>query len=130
MFVGNFDRSEYGQELKEKYKDTENIIISDPIYDLDTLFVLRNNCKMYLHGHSVGGTNPSLVEAMFFGCPILAYDVVYNRETTENKAYYFKDANDIITILNEDNLDGSAMKEIAQRRYTWRHIVQQYEELY
>lgn len=130
MFVGNFNRSEYGQELKEKYKDSKNIIISDPIYDLDTLFVLRNNCKMYLHGHSVGGTNPSLVEAMFFGCPILAYDVVYNRETTENKAYYFKDAQDIITLLNENNLDGSAMKEIAQRRYTWRHIVKQYEELY
>lgn len=130
MFVGNFNRSEYGKELKQKYKNYKNIIISDTIYDLDTLFVLRHNCNKYIHGHSAGGTNPSLVEAMFFGCPILAYDVVYNRETTENKAYYFGDSASLRELLTLNNLNGDAMKQIAQKRYTWSFIAKQYEQLY
>lgn len=130
MFVGNFNRSKYGQELKQKYKNYKNIILNEPIYDLDVLFVLRNNCNMYIHGHSAGGTNPSLVEAMFFGCPILAYDVVYNRETTENKAYYFKDSGSLKKLLSSNKLNGNAMKRIAQKRYTWTFITKKYEKLY
>lgn len=75
--------------LKDKYGDCENIHLLSPIYDVKVLNVLRSHCCYYIHGHSAGGTNPSLVEAMFFNKPILAYDVIYNRETTENKADYF-----------------------------------------
>jgi putative lipase involved disintegration of autophagic bodies len=49
-----------------------------------------------VHGHSAGGTNPSLVEAMNFGLPILAFDCVYNRATTEDKCKYWKTAEDIV----------------------------------
>ena len=58
-----------------------------------------------MHGHSAGGTNPSLVEAMFFGRPIIAYDVVYNRETTMGRAVYFKSVGDICRLLDE-KIDG------------------------
>ncbi len=68
--------------MKEKYGSCRNIDIVDAIYDLDVLYTLRVNAGMYIHGHSAGGTNPSSVEAMHFGMPILACDVVYNRETT------------------------------------------------
>lgn len=88
IFIGNWEHSNYGKELKEKYSSVPNISIVDPVYDLDTLHCLRSNAGYYIHGHSAGGTNPSLVEAMFFGCPILCYDVVYNRETTNHEAYY------------------------------------------
>ena len=91
---------------------------------------MRSNAGFYIHGHSAGGTNPSLVEAMFFGCPIIAYDVVYNRETTNNKAYYFSSSEDIIKLLNECNMDGTAMKEIAEMQYVWRTIAKQYEALF
>ena len=130
VFIGNWNRSEYGKGLKEKYSKFENIKILDPIYELDTLYVLRSNAGQYIHGHSAGGTNPSLVEAMFFGCPIIAYDVVYNRETTNNKAYYFKDADSIVTLLNDVEMDGTVMKEIAREQYTWSTIAKQYEALF
>lgn len=134
VFVGNWEKSEYGKELKAKYADYANISILDSIYDLDELYALRNNCKFYIHGHSAGGTNPSLVEAMHFGRPVIAYDVVYNRETTENKACYFNNASELIAILGNEKAaleeSGKAMKEIANRRYLWSVIAKQYEDLY
>ena len=130
IYIGNWERSEYGMALKEKYSEYPNINIHAPEYDLDTLYVLRSNAREYIHGHSAGGTNPSLVEAMFFGKPILAYDVVYNRATTYEKAYYFKDANELLALLNQADLEGKTMKEIAKKQYTWKKIASQYEELY
>lgn len=132
IFIGNWDRSDYGKNLRQKYSKYANIIMHPPIYDLNTLYVLRKNASIYVHGHSAGGTNPSLVEAMFFGRPIIAYDVIYNRETTENKAIYFKDSislNDIITATIDPQI-GDLLHQIALKRYTWEHIVKQYEELY
>lgn len=133
-FVGNWNRSEYGRMLKSKYKGCSNISILDPIYELDTLYALRNNCKYYVHGHSAGGTNPSLVEVMFFGRPVLAYDVVYNRETTESMAHYFRDITDLVLLLVKDksvyDTNSKSMLEIAQRRYTWKAVASQYESLY
>lgn len=130
VFIGNWERSAYSRRLKEQYQSFGNIKMVTSLYDLDTLYTLRSRCNCYIHGHSAGGTNPSLVEAMFFGKPILAYDVVYNRETTENKAAYFKTTEDLTKLLYDTPKEGSIMKEIAQRRYTWKHIADQYENLY
>lgn len=130
VFVGNWERSEYSRSLKEKYSQYHNIRMIDSLYDLDELYALRNNCECYIHGHSAGGTNPSLVEAMFFAKPIVAYDVVYNRETTENKAYYFKDTDSLIKLLLNKYKEGASMLEIAKCRYTWKHIAKQYEAIY
>ena len=102
----------------------------DAIYDLDILYSLRRNAGMYIHGHSAGGTNPSLVEAMFFGIPILCFDVVYNRETTKNKAYYWQSVNALKSLITSDNLNGKMMLEIARKEYTWKRIASQYEALY
>ena len=130
IFIGNWNRSEYGRELKEKYSKFSNIIIQDPIYDVDILYALRKNAGQYIHGHSAGGTNPSLVEAMFFGFPILAYDVVYNRESTAGQAYYWSNADELVELLSKDNLDGTMMRTIAEEQYTWKKITEQYEALY
>ena len=134
VFVGNWQRSEYGRRLKERYARYANILLLESIYDLDLLFVLRTNCRFYVHSHSAGGTNPSLVEAMFFGRPVLAFDVVYNRVTTENKADYFEDITDLALLLVKDTAsyqaNALAMKEIAGRQYTWRKIAEQYERCF
>lgn len=130
IYVGNWDHSEYAMSLRKKYSKYKNIKMVDAIYDLDVLHALRSNARMYVHGHSAGGTNPSLVEAMFFGIPIVSYDVVYNRETTEGKAYYFKNADELREIAKRTDLDGSGMKEIAERRYRWEIISAQYSDLY
>ncbi len=130
VFVGNWERSPYGQDLKARYGRLPHIHLVESEYDLDRLYALRRGCTVYIHGHSAGGTNPSLVEAMFFGKPILAYDVVYNRETTEDKAYYFRDSESLEALLRRDDLRGEDMLETARRRYTWKHIARQYEALY
>jgi len=134
VIVGNWDKSVYGQSLKEKYRDNANIHILDPIYQQDKLDVLRGNATIYVHGHSAGGTNPSLVEAMYLGLPILAYGVAYNRVTTENKALYFNNLNDLNKEIQELYtakllLIGEEMKTIAQRRYKWRYISSKYAML-
>lgn len=135
IFIGNWMNSDYGKVLWEQYKNHSTIKLLPPIYDLSILNVLRSNCEYYLHGHSAGGTNPSLVEAMFYGRPILAFDCVYNRETTENKALYFTDSYILyrqIMNANKTKMEfiGMNMLEIAERRYTWSLIVSEYEKLY
>ena len=134
-FVGNWGASEYGQMLKNKYKEYGNIELLDPIYDLDILYELRSRCSLYLHGHSAGGTNPSLVEMMHFGVPIIAFDCKFNRYSTDDKAIYFKSKNDLIEIIQKVDkktlIDVSTnMKAIAEERYTWREISRQYEVIY
>ena len=68
---------------------------------------------------------------MYLGLPILTFDVSYNRTTTENKAFYFKNAQDIVQIientrLSELRIRSAQMKEVADRRYTWSVIAQKY----
>ena len=91
---------------------------------------------MYVHGHSVGGTNPSLVEAMSLGLCCVVFDVNYNRETTENSAIYFSDQHDLKNILldfennkiNPVEIE-SSMLRIAQARYRWDIITEKYSAL-
>lgn len=132
-FVGNWNNSDYGRSLKEKYKTSPNIKIIDSIYDVETLFELRSQCKGYIHGHSAGGTNPSLVEAMQFGMEIIAFDCNFNRFTTENMAHYFVDVESLRQNIVDIESDvapcvGTSMFEIAQRRYQWSIIARQYED--
>lgn len=130
VFVGNWQRNEYSRGLKERYGNCSNIKLIDSIYDLDILYTLRNNARCYIHGHSAGGTNPSLVEAMFLGRPILAYDVVYNRETTYQKAYYWQNSEQLQQLVERNDLTGNDTMLVAQQHYTWASISKQYEELY
>ncbi|MGN0282541.1 MAG: DUF1972 domain-containing protein [Prevotella sp.] len=130
VFIGNWSRSQYGQRLRWKYGLLPNIKMFDSIYDLDVLYTLRNNCNIYIHGHSAGGTNPSLVEAMFFGRPILAYDVIYNRETTYDKAYFFKNDKELISLCGHPEMDGRKLLSVAYGHYCWTWIVKQYESLF
>ncbi|GHU58768.1 rhamnosyltransferase [Spirochaetia bacterium] len=135
LMAGRWETSEFGRNIREKYKHFDNLILLDAIYDQTKVSLLRSNCKLYIHGHSVGGTNPSLVEAMCAGLPVAAFDVSYNRSTTENKSLYFNDIDSLKKILTELDLSGIEqiardMKEIADRRYTWNIITQKYESLY
>lgn len=130
VFIGNWSNSAYGQELKDKYLSCPYIHVLDPIYDIEILYALRKNARSYIHGHSVGGTNPSLVEAMFCGRPVLAYDVVYNRETTCGMAAYWKNSDELSALLSEEPYDASALNNSASSLYTWQMIARQYENLY
>ena len=131
VFIGNWNTSAYGREMKAKYGNCSNIRIVDPVYDREQLFVLRKQCLFYIHGHSAGGTNPSLVEAMSCGAPILAFDVGYNRETTGHKACYWSTPEELAALADESREDTSdSMERLANECYTWRKVVSQYEAIY
>lgn len=134
VIIGNWNNSAYGRNLKQLYSSCPNIFMLDPIYDQRTLDLIRSNAILYIHGHSAGGTNPSLIEAMYLGLPVLSFDVSYNRTTTENKALYFKNTEDLKTIINTTSFEqlkksANIMKTIALRRYTWNLITQKYDAL-
>ncbi len=134
IMIGNWRNSEYGRELKAAYSSHSNIHLYEPIYDQNVLNQLRGNATLYIHGHSAGGTNPSLVEAMYLGLAIIAFDVDYNRETTENKALYFRESVDlqksVEDVVGKDlHLLKKNMKDIALRRYTWKIITKKYKLL-
>ena len=130
VFIGNWYRNGYSNKLKEEYSTCSNIAMLNSIYDLEILYTLRKNAKYYIHGHSAGGTNPSLVEAMFFGRPILSFDVIYNRETTKNKAHYYTNAKDLSALIEQSVDNGKDLEEIACKEYTWAKIAKEYEALY
>ena len=130
IFIGNWQYSEYSRMLYEKYNGAANIRLFNAIYDIDVLYALRSSAAMYIHGHSAGGTNPSLVEAMFFDVPIVAYDVVYNRETTAGLIPYYANAEQLADIMRNGMELRAEVGEYARRHYTWQHIVEQYIALY
>lgn len=134
VFVGNWANSAYGQDLKRCFGNQPHMFLLDPIYDPGGLRALRDRATVYVHGHSAGGTNPSLVEMMHFGVPVLAQDCAFNRHSTDDRALYFETAADLASLVR--NLGpkgaaaiGGAMKDIAQRRYTWAQIGASYFDL-
>ncbi len=133
VIISNWNISNYGKNLYQKYHNKfNNIILIDAIYDHNELDLLRSNCSLYIHSHSLCGTAPSLVEAMSLNLPVICYDVPTNRFTTENKALYFKCAKSLIKIVegldieNQHEIEKN-MLEIAKRRYTWSRISKIYE---
>lgn len=134
VMIGNWANSPYGRDLRQQYADCPNLHLLDPIYDQNRLDLIRSNCRVYIHGHSAGGTNPSLVDAMYLGLPVVAFDVAYNRTTTEDKARYFRSTDELVQRLSQLTPDDYAqqavtMQAIAHRRYTWLLIVRKYQHL-
>lgn len=131
VFVGNWEKSEYGRKLKARYAGHPTITIHDPVYETSSLRAIRDKASIYVHGHSAGGTNPSLVEMMHFDIPVLAHGCSFNRHTTEDKARYFTSAAELaegVRSLSPQTAAqiGADMGEIARRRYTWNQIGQAY----
>ena len=134
-FIGNWNDSDHGRKLRAIYGKFSNIKLHDPIYDQSELAIFRHDCDLYVHGHSAGGTNPSLVEMMHAGLPVLAFNCSFNRATTENRAIYFDDEEDLINLLNSISAAwlrdcGLAMKKVARERYVWKNIARDYFKVF
>lgn len=130
--IGNWDNSRYGRALRARYASHDGLWLRDPIYDPAPLQVLRRTASIYLHGHSAGGTNPSLVEMMHVGKPIYAYDCIFNRQTTHDAARYFNDANGLANLLRQRAPTdmGCALRAVAQAHYRWDEIGARYFDLF
>jgi glycosyltransferase involved in cell wall biosynthesis len=127
ILIGNH-QNRFGSALYRKYH-SEKIRFWGAEYNMETLNSLRHFACFYFHGHSVGGTNPSLLEAMASYVPIIAHDNIFNRTVLENDAFYFNSAADITAILdNQTGREGfkTAIENNAARirnEYNWEHII-------
>lgn len=134
VFVGNWQASSYGENLKKEYNSFNNLELLNPIYNQKKLDSLRSNATIYIHGHSAGGTNPSLVEAMWLGLPVFCWNVSYNKQTTQEKTLFFYDANSLKLLLktsdNELKNIAKNLQEIAFKKFDWKIIANQYKNLF
>lgn len=128
-------KTKFGAYLKNKFKNSSNIRFVGGIYDIDTLNNLRHFSSLYFHGHTVGGTNPSLLEAMASSALICANDNEFNSTILEDDAFYFSTADDVAKILtdilheeNKDKIKNNRAK--ITELYTWEKIVNDYEQLF
>lgn len=130
--VGNTS-NKYGKKIKARYGTAKNIFFAEAIFDQSILQSLRSFCSLYFHGHSVGGTNPSLLEAMAAGAGIVAHDNVFNKAILGTDGVYFTTPADIATILNtEINKDEYIIQakrnlEKIKSYYNWETVTVQYE---
>jgi len=88
LVIGNHD-TKYGGYLKNKFKDFPNIRFIGAVYNLEHLNNLRFFSNLYFHGHSVGGTNPSLLEAMASQALVIAHNNDFNKGVLKENGYYF-----------------------------------------
>ena len=136
VIISNWHISDYGKKLfDEYYNKYSNIILQNAIFDIKILNMIRSNCSLYIHSHSLCGTAPSLVEAMSLGLPTLCYDINYNYETTESSALYFKSISDLINLIKSTSQDemkriGYSMQEITKKKYKWSIISNKYRQLF
>jgi rhamnosyltransferase len=138
LIVGDFTDEHYKEEINSIVKNSHstNVFFLGSIYDQELLNMLRQNCIAYIHGHSVGGTNPSLLEANVSRNIIIAHDNLFNREVCGKSAVYFKNITELTENLNlvykhpENYLN---LKEEAYRRvlndYSWERITGSYVSL-
>ncbi|MEA3446149.1 MAG: DUF1972 domain-containing protein [Bacteroidota bacterium] len=135
LIVGNHKIS-HGKYLKEKYGHDIRIRFQGSIYDLDILNNLRHFSNLYFHGHSVGGTNPSLLEAMASSALICSHDNPYNRSVLDGNAFFFSTSEGVSEIINKhtdkknysDKIEGNMQRIINY--YLIDNIIESYYRLF
>lgn len=128
----------YGKQLVKTYGKHEYVKFMGGIYDFDKLNSIRYYSYAYFHGHSVGGTNPSLLEAMASDCFILSHDNIFNRSVLGENAVYYSNTEQVTEILN--NLDATVAQykkqyternlEVIRNEYSWEKLVDEHEKYF
>lgn len=136
VVLGNFDPEQNAYHRQVMDAASDEVIFPGAIYEAPIVQALRFYARFYLHGHRVGGTNPSLVEALGAGCAVISHDNHFNRWVAGDEAAYFADEQACSALfdklLTEDerlNRMRVASRREFQARFTWEHILNQYETL-
>lgn len=140
VIITNVEKNKFYNSLQKKlnFEKDKRIKFVGTVYDSELLKKIRENAYGYLHGHSVGGTNPSLIEALATTNLNLLYDVGFNKEVAEDGALYWNlDDYNLSKLINKaDNLKSEDIiilskraKERIKEEYTWKKIVDEYERL-
>jgi len=141
LLITNLEKNDFYRSLAEStgFEKDSRICFPGTLYDSGALTQVRGMACAYLHGHAVGGTNPSLLEAMGSTNVNLLYDVGFNREVGgEGALYWNKEEGNLAGLIDSvDRMNtaqrralGEKAKEIIRTRYTWESIVERYEELF
>jgi glycosyltransferase involved in cell wall biosynthesis len=134
IIIGKYT-NKFGSYLYKKYSG-EKIKFLGPVFNLQKLNSLRFYSHFYFHGHSAGGTNPSLLEAMASYALIIAHDNVFNKAVLGEDAFYFTSAGDLASLLSQNisrEAFGNFLKNNAlkiEKEYSWSHIVDLLENLF
>ena len=132
IIVGNHI-TPYADYLKDKYRD-KGIYFLGSIFNKDHLDVLRHFSKFYLHGHSVGGTNPALLEAAAAGAFIFSHNNIFNNSVIKNKENSFCNSSELAGLINrkEDNREKQVKENINEikKTYNWEKIIDEYERYF
>jgi len=136
VILGKFDpdMNPYHAEIVKVASD--EVFLLGAIYEKSIVDALRLYCRFYIHGHTAGGTNPSLVEAMGAGAAVLAQANIFNQWVAGTGALYFEVEEDCAVSINRlltDELILASMREWSRSRfkseYTWQGILAKYESL-
>jgi len=130
LVIGNHN-TKFGEYLKDKFKSYTNIRFTGGVYDINVLNNLRHFSNLYFHGHTVGGTNPSLLEAMASQALICAHNNIFNKSILKEDAFYFETAKEVSTILNSIKKQNCLNKIHFNETkittlYNWDVIIKQY----
>jgi len=135
VLVGDYMRRSAYVESLRKYK-TDRLLFTGPVYEKARIQALRYFCRAYLHGHSVGGTNPSLLEAMGCGNAVIANDNPFNREVLGDAGFFFSSPKDVAGCIGRVDSGAAEVAEVRTRVvervkqfYTWERITDYYCEL-
>ena len=138
VLITNVEQNKFYEQLKEKtgFGKDSRIKFVGTVYDQELLKKIRENAYGYFHGHEVGGTNPSLLEALATTDLNLLLDVGFNKEVAEDSALYFSKEDGMLANLIDNELKEDEIKELGNKarkrinsEYTWNKIVDKYEKL-
>ena len=142
VIVTNVEKNKFYDKLKEttNFENDKRIKFVGTVYDKDLIKKIRENAYGYFHGHEVGGTNPSLLEALASTDLNLLLDVGFNKEVggADGAIYWNKESNNLSENINiADSLDKEEIKRLSKmakerinREYSWDKIVKEYEKVF
>ena len=141
VIITNVEENKFYEELKQKtnFDKDKRIKFVGTVYDSELLTQIRKNAYAYIHGHEVGGTNPSLLEALATTKLNLLLDVEFNKEVAKDGAIYWnKEERSLCNILDKiENIakeDKEKYEELSKKRieeeYNWDKIINKYEEIF
>ncbi|MGZ4853269.1 MAG: DUF1972 domain-containing protein [Halobacteriota archaeon] len=139
VIVGDFTSDKYRDRVYRHAFDGNSAKISffGAIYDADVLRMLRQHCLAYVHGHSVGGTNPGLLDAMISENLIVAHDNPFNRELCGSYSHYFSNSSDLSDLVTSIETSAGEPSEFCSEvykraidAYSWDHVIAAYDRLF
>ena len=128
----------FGKYLVKTYGKYEHVMFTGGIYNFDKLNSLRYFSYAYFHGHSVGGTNPSLLEAMASECFILSHNNIFNKTVLGDNAIYYSDEKEVVNLLNNIEMLIREHKQqyttnnlqVIRTQYSWENLVDEHEKYF